>query len=98
MVVTLLKYSIEKKSSTNLFFSSLNSFTRIFLIENLVEMAALGISTFFKQIFLAMDFIVVLVSLILELTFHLLHAQLAQLVGILVMFRIWRFVRIGHVS
>ena len=94
MDVTLLKFS----SSTNVFFFSLNSLSRIFLIENLVEMAALGISTFFKQIFLAMDFIVVLVSLILELTFHLKHAELAQLVGILVMFRIWRFVRIGHVS
>jgi len=68
----------------------------IFLIENLVEMAALGISIFFKQIFLATEFIVVLVSLILELTFHLKRDELASLVGILVMFRIWRFVRIGH--
>lgn len=68
----------------------------LFLIENLVEMAALGPCVFFKQIFLAADFFVVLISLVLELTFKHLKSDLAELVGILVLFRIWRFIRIGH--
>ena len=68
------------------------------MVENLVEMAALGVRTFFKQIFLAADFVVVLVSLVLELVFHLMHSQLAEIASLLVLFRIWRFVRIGHVS
>ena len=71
---------------------------RLFLVENLVEMAALGVHTYFKQIFLAVDFAVVLISLVLELCFHLMNSQFAELVGLLVLFRIWRFVRIGHVS
>jgi len=68
----------------------------VFLVENIVEMLALGPKVFFKQIFLAADFFVVLISLVLEVVFKLMKSQFAELVGILVIFRVWRFIRIGH--
>ena len=71
---------------------------RIFLIENLAEMAALGIKKFFTQLFLVLDFAVVLISLVFELVFHFNKSQLQQVAEILILFRVWRFVRIGHVS
>eukprot|EP00536_Pseudo-nitzschia_multiseries_P011195 jgi/Psemu1/259648/estExt_Genewise1Plus.C_3680004 len=68
----------------------------IFFIENLLEMSALGVCKFFQQVFLALDFVVVTVSLVMELLLHLLHSQLAEMAGLLIFFRLWRFVRIGH--
>ena len=73
-------------------------FGRIFLLENLAEVAALGMINFFKQLFLALDFLVVLVSLVFELVFHFNKNYFEKVVEILVLFRVWRFVRIGHVS
>jgi len=69
----------------------------IFLVENLVEMAALGVCNYFRQAFLALDFLVITISLAMELSFHFLHNQLTDVAaGVLVLFRCWRFVRIGH--
>jgi len=68
----------------------------IFLIENLVEMAALGIRKFASQIFLVGDFSVVLISLVLEIVFHTMKSKFQEVVELLVFFRLWRFVRIGH--
>jgi len=80
------------------FFLSLVVIDRIFLIENLVEMAALGIRKFASQIFLVGDFSVVLISLVLEIVFHTMKSKFQEVVELLVFFRLWRFVRIGHVS
>jgi len=66
----------------------------IFLIENLAEMFVLGPCKFFQQFFLAVDFVVVLASLILQLVIH--EMEFGQLATILIIFRLWRFVRIGH--
>lgn len=72
---------------------------RIFLVENFVEMAALGPKKFFTQLFLVLDFSVVLLSFVLELVFHYLkHTFSEKATQALIFFRIWRFVRIGHVS
>jgi len=68
----------------------------IFLIENLVEMAALGIRKFASQIFLVGDFSVVLISIVLEIVFHVMKSKLQEVFELLVFFRLWRFVRIGH--
>mmetsp|Transcript_12992 Transcript_12992/g.22690 ORF Transcript_12992/g.22690 Transcript_12992/m.22690 type:complete len:348 (+) Transcript_12992:133-1176(+) len=69
----------------------------IFLAEICVEMWALTPCIFFKQIFYALDFVIVTVSIVLELTFHFAHKDLLEeLAGLLVFGRLWRFVRIGH--
>lgn len=69
----------------------------VFFLEVLVTMIALTPRVFFRQFFYLMDFVVVPVSLGLELTFHYLNdLSLQSVVGLLVVTRIWRFVRIGH--
>jgi len=69
----------------------------IFLVENLVEIAALGVCKYFKQVFLAVDFAVVLISLVFELISRFDdHLKILQYGVVLIFFRIWRFVRVGH--
>eukprot|EP00529_Nitzschia_sp_RCC80_P019821 CAMPEP_0113452038 /NCGR_PEP_ID=MMETSP0014_2-20120614/6644_1 /TAXON_ID=2857 /ORGANISM="Nitzschia sp." /LENGTH=421 /DNA_ID=CAMNT_0000343405 /DNA_START=53 /DNA_END=1318 /DNA_ORIENTATION=+ /assembly_acc=CAM_ASM_000159 len=69
----------------------------LFMIENTCEMIALTPCIYFKQFFLALDFFIITISLVLELVFHLAHkAGLEELAGLLVFIRLWRFVRIGH--
>ena len=69
----------------------------IFMIELNCAMLALSPSIFFRQFFFALDYFIITVSLVMEITFHVLSDDLYQsLSGLLVIFRIWRFVRIGH--
>jgi hypothetical protein len=69
----------------------------IFWIELNVSMLALGPVTFFRHTFFAMDYIVVTVSLIMEATFKAVGDEALQSAfGLLIIFRLWRFVRIGH--
>lgn len=69
----------------------------IFMIELNCAMVALTPSIFFRQFFFALDYFIITVSLALEITFHILSDELYQsLSGLLVIFRIWRFIRIGH--
>lgn len=72
-------------------------FDSTFFIELSLEIAVLGVKKFFSQIFLALDFFVVTISLIFELVFYSFKSQLQKVFAILVIFRLWRFVRIGHV-
>ena len=68
----------------------------LFLLE-LVTMAIILQKAFFRQIFYVLDFFIVATSLALELTFHFVHEDiLVSIAGLLVFFRVWRFVRIGH--
>ena len=68
----------------------------LFLLE-LVTMAIILQKAFFRQIFYVLDFFIVATSLALELTFHFVHDDiLVSIAGLLVFFRVWRFVRIGH--
>lgn len=69
----------------------------VFMIELNITMLALKPLIFFRQLFYLLDYIIVAVSLALELTFHFLSEDVvASFVGILVIARIWRFFRIGH--
>lgn len=69
----------------------------VFFIELNISMAALGPGVFFRQIFYLLDYFIVGASIALELTFYSLSDDTVQsLVGLLVIGRIWRFVRIGH--
>jgi hypothetical protein len=69
----------------------------VFFIELNVSMAALGPGVFFRQLFYLLDYFIVGTSIALELTFYLLSDDTVQsVVGLLVIGRIWRFVRIGH--
>eukprot|EP00187_Rhodella_violacea_P007968 CAMPEP_0174892840 /NCGR_PEP_ID=MMETSP0167-20121228/7740_1 /TAXON_ID=38298 /ORGANISM="Rhodella maculata, Strain CCMP736" /LENGTH=291 /DNA_ID=CAMNT_0016131453 /DNA_START=100 /DNA_END=975 /DNA_ORIENTATION=+ len=68
-----------------------------FMVELNVEMIALGPCVFFRQFFFLLDYVIITVSLALEIVLHSLSDDSVQaLVGLLVFVRIWRFVRIGH--
>lgn len=69
----------------------------IFFVENVVEIVALGPGIFFRQLWFVFDFSIVTVSLSLELAFHFQNDDyLYTVVGFLIFFRLWRFIRIGH--
>jgi len=69
----------------------------VFLIELNVTMIVLGPSKFFVNFFYTFDYIVVTVAFISEVTFRILEKELTEsFVGVIVIFRLWRFVRIGH--
>jgi len=60
-------------------------------------MIALGPRIFFRQVFYALDYFIVTVSLALEIVFYTIGDEvLASLIGLVILGRIWRFVRIGH--
>lgn len=68
-----------------------------FMFELTVAIVALKPQIFFRQFFYLMDFVVVSVSLALELAFHYMNEETLQsVVGLLVAARVWRFIRIGH--
>lgn len=69
----------------------------LFEIELLMLMYLLGPKSFSKELMYVIDFVVVTSSLVLELMFKYAGKEvLSSLPGILVVFRVWRFVRIGH--
>lgn len=70
----------------------------LFFIEGIVEMLTLG-REYWKQTFLVLDFVVITISLLLELVFHYVISakhDLEEIAALLVLIRLWRFVRIGH--
>ena len=77
------------------------SFTIIILVtfevELLTMMYLIGVDKFFSRVLYVVDLLIVTISLVLEILFRTLHSQIASdLVGVLIFFRVWRFVRIGH--
>lgn len=69
----------------------------IFFIELFLVMAACGLRAFFSKFFYVLDLIIVTVSLVLEILFITLdESELELLLGLLILGRLWRFVRIGH--
>ena len=77
------------------------SFTIIILVtfelELLTMMYLIGPTKFFARVFYVVDLFIVTVSLVLEILFRSLHSLIAsELAGALIIFRVWRFVRIGH--
>ena len=52
---------------------------------------------FCSSCFYVVDLFIVTISLVLELLFHFAHKyEYEVLPGVLIFFRLWRFVRIGH--
>ncbi len=79
------------------FFSVTIVILSIFFIELNLEMLALHPGVFFRQFFFTLDYVIVTVSLTLELSLHFVEEDsLATLLGLLVFARVWRFIRIGH--
>lgn len=69
----------------------------VFFVELTLCMIALKPGIFFRQVFYAVDFCIVTISLGLEVLFVSLGDEvLASLVGLVIVGRLWRFVRIGH--
>ena len=69
----------------------------IFLIELCLLIICLKPRVFFKKPFYVMDFVVVTMSMGLELGFYFSSNEaVAELAGLLIFARLWRFVRIGH--
>lgn len=69
----------------------------IFLVELMLVMICLKPTLFFRKGFYVLDLFVVLTSLVLELFFHMnTNESIQNLVGAIILARLWRFVRIGH--
>jgi hypothetical protein len=80
-----------------LLFATTVTILSIFMIELNVSMIALGPGVFFRQFFFALDYVIITVSITLDVAFYVLQEDIYQsLAGVLVLVRIWRFVRIGH--
>lgn len=67
-----------------------------FEMELLSLIYLLGPRQFLATFMYVLDLFIVTVSLALELAFHFSREELAEMAGILILFRLWRFVRIGH--
>lgn len=69
----------------------------IFEVELFFLIYLLGPEKFFHQLIYVVDLFIVTLSLVLELLFRMASNNLAEVLpGILIIFRLWRFVRIGH--
>jgi hypothetical protein len=69
----------------------------IFLLENIVQIVVLSPQVYFRHLFYVLDFFIITVSIGLEVTFRVQNEEALQsLVGLLVVGRVWRFVRISH--
>mmetsp|Transcript_23055 Transcript_23055/g.42325 ORF Transcript_23055/g.42325 Transcript_23055/m.42325 type:complete len:319 (-) Transcript_23055:469-1425(-) len=68
-----------------------------FEVELFLMIYLLGPEKFFHQLIYVVDLFIVTLSLVLELLFRAASNQLNEVLpGILIIFRMWRFVRIGH--
>lgn len=78
-------------------FSMTMAILSIFMLELIAKMVAIKPHIFFRQAFYALDFFIVSISLALEATFFALNDVVAQsLVGLIIVIRAWRFIRISH--
>lgn len=69
----------------------------IMMLELLLLIAAITPCIFFRHFWYGLDFFIVSVSLALEATFKVVDEEnLAAYIGVIVLFRCWRFVRISH--
>lgn len=90
------KYESVHHAETVLFYCTVLILC-IFLIELITLMICLRPRLFFRKSFYVLDLFVVATSLVLELSFHFNTDESFQnLVGIIILARLWRFVRIGH--
>lgn len=69
----------------------------IFMVENIALVIILGIDKFIRNYLYVIDFVVVAASLALEIALMMMREdRLATMAGVLVIVRLWRFVRLGH--
>lgn len=69
----------------------------LMMLELNLAMIALTPQVFFRQFFYAIDYFIVAVSITLEAVFHSLSDDYLQsIIGLLIFFRLWRFIRIAH--
>ena len=69
----------------------------IFMVELNLQMIIIGPIIFCKQFFFALDYIIVVISFVLEVIKRLLPQEIvASILEILIFSRIWRFIRVGH--
>jgi hypothetical protein len=69
----------------------------IFLLENIVQIVVLSPQVYFRHFFYVLDFLIISVSIALEIVFRVHDDEALQsVVGLLVVGRVWRFVRISH--
>lgn len=69
----------------------------VFFVELTMVALVLGPFAFFKDWLHAIDYVVVSISLALEIAFHVdSNSVLQAITGLLVFGRLWRFIRIGH--
>ena len=90
------KWERVHKAEFALFILTMLILSSMFLELN-IEMIVLTPKVFFKQFWFALDYVIIGVSLTLDVLFHSLHYDSFQYyIGLLVGIRLWRFVRIGH--
>jgi len=81
----------------NILFGATIAILATFLIEILTLVVTLGVKLFFSRFLYVLDFFVISSSLALEIAFATMDDNAAaDVAGLLVVFRLWRFVRIGH--
>lgn len=69
----------------------------IFMAELTLLMVVLGLRAFFSRLMYVFDLFIVVVSLVLEITFHSLDQEdVSEFLGLLIIGRVWRFIRVGH--
>ena len=94
-------YDYSKYPGIHVAHTALYSITLVILSSFLLELLALvyllGPKQFFKQVTYVVDLVIVAMSLSLEILLkHASKEVLSVIPGILIIFRVWRFVRIGH--
>ena len=70
----------------------------VFLIELTIQIYAFGYKQWTKNCMHVFDFIIVLITFIAEIVLHTVHSSLQSVVGLLIAFRLWRMVRVIHVT
>ena len=90
------KYDGVHVAHTALFFTTITILT-IFMVELILLIVCLKPRVFFRKSFYVLDLLIVSVSLGLESFFYAADDEALQsLIGVIVLARCWRFVRIGH--
>jgi len=69
-----------------------------FIFELSLQMYAFGLKEWCKAPLHIFDFVIVVITFVLEIVFHNHSEQVEATVGLLVGFRLWRLVRVVHVT
>ena len=71
----------------------------VFLVELLSQVFAFSPRKWFRSCLHSFDFSVVLMTLLIEIVAHVIfHEDVAHVAGLAIMFRLWRVIRVVHVT